>query len=230
MKFWKTMNILYERFILIVLVLVLLVVMWCMYDNYYVYSHTLSNDIIKYKPGQSETAPEDPPISDDMVAWITIDGTNIDYPVMQGDNNVKYLNTDPFGKYSLSGSIFLDSRNSSDFTDDYSLLYGHHMEYGRMFGALDDFLDKSYLKSHCTGKLIVGKDAEKTYELEVFASMRANAGDEEVFDPGKGDIRKFIKQHSQVYTSEREGRILALSTCALNDSVSRTIVFCIIKE
>ena len=77
------MNILYERLVLIVLVLVLLVVMWCMYDNYYVYSHTLNNDIAKYKPGQTDAAPEDSAISDDMVAWITIDGTNIDYPVMQ---------------------------------------------------------------------------------------------------------------------------------------------------
>ena len=114
------MNILYERLTLILLVLVLLVMTWCMYDSYYVYSHALNDDILKYKPGQSDISPEDPPLSDDMVAWITLDGTNIDYPVMQGRDNVKYLNTDPFGKYSLSGSIFLDFRNSPDLSDDYS--------------------------------------------------------------------------------------------------------------
>ena len=222
------MNILYERLVLIVLVLVLLIVMWCMYDNYYVYSHALNDDIAKYKPGQNETAQEDPQITDDMVAWITIDGTNIDYPVMQGNDNVKYLNTDPFGKYSLSGSIFLDSRNTPDFSDDYSLVYGHHMEYGRMFGALDDFLDSSYLNSHSSGTLIIGKDAEKTYELTVFAAMRASAKDEAVFDPGKGDIRQFIKEHCETYTADSGRRILALSTCAEGDSVSRTLVFCYI--
>ena len=222
------MNILYERLVLIVLVLVLLVVMWCMYDNYYVYSHTLGDDIAKYKPGQTDAAPEDSHISDDMVAWITIDGTNIDYPVMQGDDNVKYLNTDSFGKYSLSGSIFLDSRNAPDFSDDYSLIYGHHMEYGRMFGALDDFLDTSYLNSHSSGTLIVGKDAEKTYGLTVFAAMRASAKDEAVFDPGKGDIRQFIKEHCETYTADTGQRILALSTCAEGDPVTRTLVFCYI--
>ena len=108
---------------MIVLVLVLLIVMWCMYDNYYVYSHTLGDDISRYKPVQNAAVQEDSPISDDMVAWITIDGTNIDYPVMQGDDNVKYLNTDPFGKYSLSGSIFLDSRNAPDFSDYYWRIY-----------------------------------------------------------------------------------------------------------
>ena len=222
------MNILYERIVLVVLVLVLLVVMWCMYDNYYVYSHTLGDDIAKYKPGQTDAAPEDSPISDDMVAWITIDGTNIDYPVMQGDDNVKYLNTDPFGRYSLSGSIFLDSRNSPDFSDDYSLVYGHHMEYGRMFGALDDFFNSSYLNSHSSGTLIVGKNAEKIYDLTVFAALRASAKDETVFDPGKGDIRQFIKDNCENYTADPGRRILALSTCAESDSVTRTVVFCYI--
>jgi len=222
------MNILYERLILILLVLVLLVMTWCMYDSYYVYSHALNDDILKYKPGQSDISPEDPPLSDDMVAWITLDGTNIDYPVMQGRDNVKYLNTDPFGKYSLSGSIFLDFRNSPDLSDDYSLLYGHHMEYGKMFGALDDYLDLSYLKDHSTGTLMIGKDGAKKYKLTVFASMRASNREEVVFDPGKGDIRDFIKQHNQVYTQDPKGRILALSTCAEGDFVSRTIVFCYI--
>lgn len=232
LKFWKILNILYERLVLIVLVLVLLIVVWCMYDNYYVYSHTLGDDIAKYKPVQNAARQEESPISDDMVAWITIDGTNIDYPVMQGSDNVKYLNTDPFGKYSLSGSIFLDSRNAPDFSDDYSLLYGHHMEYGRMFGALDDFLDASYLKGHSSGTLIVGRNAEKTYRLKVFASMRASAKDEAVFDPGKGDVRQFIKEHCDTYTAEAETekRILALSTCAEGDSVTRMIVFCYIIE
>jgi sortase B len=213
---------------MIVLVLVLLIVMWCMYDNYYVYSHTLGDDISRYKPVQNAAVQEDSPISDDMVAWITIDGTNIDYPVMQGDDNVKYLNTDPFGKYSLSGSIFLDSRNAPDFSDDYSLIYGHHMEYGRMFGALDDFLDASYLKSHSSGTLIIGKNAEKTYGLKVFAAARASAKNEAVFDPDKGGIRQFIKEHCETYTADTGQRILALSTCAEGDSVTRTLVFCCI--
>ena len=79
-----------------------------------------------------------------MVGWIVVDDTNIDYPVMQGYDNSQYLNLDPYGEYSLSGSIFLDSRNSSDFTDPYSIIYGHHMEYGKMFGAIDDYLDDQY--------------------------------------------------------------------------------------
>lgn len=230
LKFWKRMNILYERLLLIALIGILLIVVWCMYDNYYVYSHTLDNSILRYKPGQSTAVREDSPISEEMAAWITIDGTGIDYPVMQGSDNIKYLNTDPFGNYALSGSIYLDSRNSSDFSDEYSLIYGHHMEYGKMFGALDEFLNASYLDQHRTGTLIIGRNAEEIYPVEVFASMRASAKDDAVFELGDPAVRQFIKEHAEVYTADSERRIIALSTCAEGDSVSRVLVFCYITD
>lgn len=78
---------------------------------------------------------------------MTIDDTNIDYPVMQGEDNNEYLNKDPFGNYALSGSIFLDRRNNPEFKDYYSLIYGHHMEHGMMFGAIDEYLNEDYFNS-----------------------------------------------------------------------------------
>ena len=53
----------------------------------------------------------------DVVAWLKIDDTQIDYPVVQGEDNLRYVNTDVFGEYSLSGSIFLDYRNTVDFSN-----------------------------------------------------------------------------------------------------------------
>lgn len=223
------MNVLYERVLLIALVLVLPVVAWCMYDNYYIFSHTLETDITRYKPGRTYSlTAEDAPISDEMVAWLTIDGTKIDYPVMQGSDNIKYLNTDPFGSYSLSGSIFLDSRNSSDMSDGYSVVYGHHMEHGKMFGALDDFLDRPYLESHTDGSLIVGKNADAVYPLKVFASMQASASDKNVFDFQSTDILGYIRDNAAVFIRDEDKPILALSTCTSGDMVERTIVFCYI--
>lgn len=232
-KFFKTLNILYERLLLIVLIIILLIVLWCMYDNYYVFSHT-SDRVAGYRPGSqsSAAAQGDKQITDDMCAWITIDDTNIDYPIMQGTDNVKYLNTDPFGDYSLAGSIFLDSRNSNDFTDSYSLIYGHHMEYGRMFGALDDFLDEKYLKNHSKGTLLIGRNGEETHSLRIFASLRASAQDEAVFDPSKNNVREYIALNSAVLTEPINGdqRILGLSTCTEGDSSARIVVFCYIED
>lgn len=229
-KFFKALNILYERLLLIVLILILLIVMWCMYDNYYVFSHT-SDKISGYRPGTVSTQSSgEKQITSDMVAWLTVDDTNIDYPIMQGYDNVKYLNTDPFGDYSLAGSIFLDSRNSPDFSDNYSLVYGHHMEYGRMFGALDDFLDEKYLKSHRNGELIIGRNGEEKHTLTIFASVKASAMDDQVFDPKKEDVRSFIEEKADVKIGSTDDprRILGLSTCTEGDSSARIIVFCYI--
>lgn len=231
LKFWKWLNELYGWLLILVFGLIMLIGVWQMYDNYYLFYHTLDKSIVKYKPDPANPSiQENSPITDEMVAWLTIDGTDIDYPVMQGKDNSHFLNTDPFGAYSLSGSIFLDSRCSADFSDEYAMIYGHHMDYGKMFGALDDFINASYLKKHSTGTLIIGKNAEKIYQLEVFASMRVSAKEKVVFDMQETQIRQFIFENAPVLTNQKEFKILGLSTCADTDSVSRIVVFCYLYE
>ena len=231
LKFWKRLNELYGWLLIAVCGLIMLIGLWQVYDNYYMYSHTLDKSILGYKPDpRVPAAAADSPITDDMAGWLTIDGTNIDYPVMQGFDNKQYLNTDPFGKYSLTGSIFLDSRSSPDFSDEYSVIYGHHMDYGKMFGALDDFLNESYLKQHSAGTLMVGRNAEKVYDLECFASMRVSAKEKIVFDMKQEQIRQFIHDNASVLTNEQDSRILALSTCTDANSVTRVVVFCYIRD
>lgn len=128
--------------IVAILCLLLFLCLYAMIDAVNVYLNANDTSVLKYKPelGHGKEALQE--LSEDAVAWLTVDNTKIDYPVMQGKNNDEYINKDPFGNFSLSGSIFLDSRNSADFSDPYSILYGHHMEYGAMFGALDDFKRK----------------------------------------------------------------------------------------
>ena len=227
-RFWRKLNEVYGRLVILAFAFVMVIGIWQVYDNYWLFNHTIDDSILKYKPDPSTPVYEgDPPITKEMVGWITIDDTNIDYPVMQGDDNVYFLNIDPFGEYSLSGSIFLDSRSSSDFSDRYSLIYGHHMDYGAMFGALDDFLDKSYLEKHITGTLMVGRNAEKIYDLEVFASMVVSAKEGVVFDLQEDRIEEFIHKNARVLVNESSGEdILALSTCADANTFDRIVVFC----
>lgn len=225
----KWLNELYGWLLIAVFGFVMLIGLWQVYDNYYIFNHTLDNNITKYKPqpnSSGDTAAENSPITDEMVGWITIDDTNIDYPVMQASDNTYFLNTDPFGEYSLTGSIFLDSRCSPDFSDSYSVIYGHHMDYGKMFGALDDFLSESYLKTHDTGTLMVGRNAEKTYDLKVFASAKVNAREKTVFDLQQDSIRDFIRSSPNVFTDDSDYDIIGLSTCADANSAVRIVVFC----
>lgn len=226
----EKINLWYERFLILVLVIILLILSWCIYDSWYVYSHTIDRDILRYKPGAVTATADDPEISDEMVAWLTVDNTSIDYPVMQYSDNIKYLNTDPFGGYFLGGSIFLDCRNSPDFSDEYSLVYGHHMEFGRMFGALDSFLDVDYLLSHRTGTLIIGKNCEKEYRLTIFAALQTSASEKVFFEPTAGNALEMIKNKASVKTQDTGNRILALSTCTGSNDEIRTLVFAFLSE
>ena len=222
------MNTIYEKTMLGIFIVALLVVIYAMYDTWYVFDQANDKSLLSFKPNRVNAAEiEDSPISCDMVAWITVNDTNIDYPVMQGETNSQYLNLDPYGNYSLAGSIFLDSRNAKDFTDPYSIIYGHHMEYGRMFGALDDFLNEDYLKSHKDGELLIGRDGKVVYKLELFYAMTTDAKEEKVFDPEHNDeLRQFLKAQG----FDRDNRIICLSTCAGGASTTRTAVFAYILE
>jgi sortase B len=227
-QFWKVMNTIYEKTMLGIFIVALLVVIYAMYDTWYVFDQANDKSLLSFKPNRVNAAEiEDSPIASDMVAWITVNDTEIDYPVMQGATNSQYLNLDPYGNYSLSGSIFLDSRNSADFTDQYSIIYGHHMEYGKMFGALDEFLNTDYLKSHSTGELLIGRDGKVVYKLELFYAMTTDAKEEKVFDPEHNDeLRQFLKAQG----FDRDNRIICLSTCAGGASTTRTAVFAYILE
>jgi len=168
-------------------------------------------------------------LSDECIAWLKIDNTDINYPIMQADNNNKYLNLAPTGEYSLSGSIFLDFRNSPDFSDSYSLIYGHHMANNYMFGALDKFAEFSYLMEHRTGTLELRNG--KTLGVNIFAYDVVEAEEDSVFKPGYlQNVQTYIDYHSVSMLNHGNGNLLALTTCRSTGDTSRTIVFCELTE
>lgn len=217
-----------DFFILIICLLATLIGGYCLYDNYLTYSHANDTSLLKYKPGYGAEEEVKKKIKGNMVAWLTVNDTSIDFPVMQGDTNTEYLNKDPYGEYSLSGSIFLDFRNKPDFTDEYSLIYGHHMEGDVMFGGLDKYLEEGYLKQHQIGEMIVG---DRTYKLNLFAVAETEATNDAVFAPTETDVKKtwdYIKTHALYWDetgADRNKPVVALSTCKYPDTAERTIVF-----
>lgn len=217
-------------FLLIILVLLgMLMGLYSIYDSYLIVREANDSSLLKFKPGYEGPAP-DRSIEGNMVAWLTVGDTSIDYPVMQGQTNEEYLDKDPYGDYSLSGSIFLDSRNASDFSDDYSLIYGHHMSGDNMFGPITRFMDQSFFDRHRTGELDLGN---RSYPLRFFAVMKVSATEEMVFDPTeheKTEVLDFIRQHSEVLDENELDRgsglrLVALSTCRYPDTTDRTVVF-----
>ena len=221
-----------DRIVLVVSLLFFLICIYAMIDAVMVYYNANDQGVLKFKPQGKEDAAVLRGLSDDAVAWLTVDGTTIDYPVMQGKDNWEYINKDPYGDYSLSGSIFLDSRCDGEFKDAYSLLYGHHMDYGSMFGALDEFIKPDYFSAHKTGKLITVGGEE--YNINFFAATKAPADEKIIFDPPTTTNEKllnFIKKNAAIYEEPQDrAHIIALSTCQSAENIERMLVFGVLSK
>ena len=209
-------------------IIIFLIGVYRFYDYAYIFNNAQDKSMMRFKPDyESDNAEITLP---DSVAWLALEDTSVDYPVMQGKDNLEYINKNPYGEYSLSGSIFLDTRNSSDFTDDYNLVYGHHMESGLMFGSLDKYLDGKYLDGHRNGVLVT-KDS--TYKIDVFAAVRVVSTDSLVFSPeehSNEEIIKMLEKDADVFRRPKDGSILALSTCTNNIPDNRLVVMCTIQK
>lgn len=218
---------------------------FALWDNHRIYqaADNVQADMIKLKPEIAEDGSasfeELLAINPDVCAWVTLDHTKIDYPVLQGSTNLTYINRDVYGSFALAGSIYLDSRNNNDFSDKYSLLYGHHMENGSMFGDLDLYKEKAFFEENTTGLLLTRNGAHK---LEIFACMLVEAGDPNIFEAvgqqgEAGEILNYIEQNAvylhegtldRLKADDRSG-ILAFSTCSSEFTDARTIVLAWIK-
>ena len=224
-------------FIAMVLVLIML-----LYGGYSLWNTIMiyrgafsSNDLLKYQPTgdgpNSITLGELMKLNKDVVGWITIFDTHISYPVVQGKDNQEYLNKDVFGKFSFSGSIFLDYRNACDFTDSYSIIYGHHMEYGAMFGDVVEFKNDDYFQEHKTGALFLLDD---TYKITLFACVETQEFNNKIYNPtvqGKDNLDtllKYIKDEAVQYRDislNHDDKIIGISTCAEAGTNERVVLF-----
>jgi sortase B len=107
-------------------------------------------------------------INPDIVAWIVIPSTNINYAVVQGKDNDYWLRKSYDGAYSISGSIFMDYRSQADMQGQNTIIYGHDMHDGTMFSQLMKYKDKSYFDKH---KYIYIATPEVNYKLEAIATL-----------------------------------------------------------
>ena len=222
---------------------------YALWDNNQVYAaaQNVQADMIKLKP-KTVDAEEDAgasfeellAINEDVCAWVTLDNTNIDFPVLQGDTNLTYINRDVYGNFALAGSIYLDSRNEHEFHDLVNLLYGHHMDDGEMFGDLDKYKDETFFNENTTGSLIL---PDRIYDLETFACLLVGASEDVIFEPQeyKSNIKTlldFTEQNAMYYNKDKiaelretngEQQILIFSTCSTEFTDARTIVLTIMK-
>ena len=156
-------------------------------------------------------------INPEVVGWIYIPGTNINYPVVQGQDNDYYLNHLFDGTINAAGCIFLDAANASDLTDPHTIIYGHHMKDNTMFADLVRYKQASYYKDHPTATLVT---REGIYTVNLFSGYVCDDwADAWKLDFGEGEFDSWLTQivdrsyfHAEATPSPAD-QILTLSTC-----------------
>ncbi len=165
-------------------------------------------------------------VNEDVIGWIYIEALDgISYPVVQGDDNDEYLHLTYEKNYNFAGTIFIDYENSPDFSDCNTLVYGHNMKNGSMFGQLKNFVkdEETYRKSKYFWILTPDKD----YRYEI-VSAYTTAVDSDTYTLFKGPGEEFlqylntIKGYSEIQTDVNDlnirDRIVTLSTCTGNEA------------
>lgn len=224
-----------------ILLILACVVGYCgfvLWDTYMVGLEASNQVYEKYKPSLENTLSfEDlQAINPEVVGWLELEGTNIDYPITQGEDNLKYVNMSAEGEYSLSGSLFLDYRNSLSPVDPVSIVYGHDMVDDKMFGGLVRYKSIEYAEKHSMGSLYLGGEF---YTLSVMAFLETDAYDTSVYNAGvsRGDLDAYYNKILErsvttlpVNFDARKDSLLLLSTCSSEETNGRDVVICIVER
>lgn len=154
----------------------------------------------------------------DSVGWITVEGTPLDYPIMYAGDNETYLNRAADGSENSAGAIFLDCRNSPDFADENSIIFGHNLKSGSMFGMLPQYQNADYTREH---PIITLTDRRGETAYTVFSVYVTTAGSES-YTRGfsdHGDYLRFLQKVKELslydtgVSVDGGGKMVTLSTC-----------------
>lgn len=165
----------------------------------------------------------------DVIAWITIPDTNIDYPIVQTDNNDKYLHIDLDGRQSVYGTIFLDCDSESDFSGYHNILYGHNMKNGSMFQNVVKYKQEEFFNSH---RDIYIYTPEREIHLRTIAALYTDAGGEKRRTKFATD-EEFMKYADKLTSGckyrqmpeENITTLYSLVTCSYEFNNARTILY-----
>ena len=170
-------------------------------DSDSVYQGADPKQWVQYKPD----FPEDVETFDDLqkknpdvIGWITIYGTNIDYPVLHSkEDNDFYLNHNALKEPEGGGSIFMDYRNHGDFSDFNNILHGHHMEHRKMFGDLGLFVDEDFFQKHEFGNLYYG---DRDHSIQIIATIMTDGYDRVIYQTGMNTEADRIRFINYIYS------------------------------
>ncbi|MCC0648865.1 class B sortase [Clostridioides sp. ZZV15-6598] len=167
-------------------------------------------------------------INKDFKFWLSVDNTNINYPVVQSKDNSYYLDKDFYGKKSISGTLFMDYRNKS-LDDQNVIVYGHNMKNKTMFNNLNKFKDGDFFKENNQIKITMD---EKEFLYEVFSAYIVESDYDYLKTSfnSESDYQKYIDTitskslHKSNIKVNSKDKIVTLSTCTYEFDDARMVI------
>ena len=173
-------------------------------------------------------------VNSDVVGWIYIPDTKVNYPVVQGKNNDQYLYRLINGKRNSSGSIFLEANNASDFSEQNNAIFGHNMKNGSMFAGITGYKRQEFFDKHPYALLLT---PEKRYVVRLFSGYVTDAW-------GDAWDMTFTQERYQTWLDQRVQKsyfssdvvpgvddcVLTFSTCSYETAEGRFVVHGILEE
>ena len=165
-------------------------------------------------------------VNEDVVGWIYVDALpDISYPIVKGKDNQTYLHQTYEKNYNFAGTIFVDYENSGDFSDCNTLVYGHNMKNGSMFGHLKKFREDDKLYKQDKYFWILTPERNYRYEINSAYTTGVNSDTYTLFKGPGEEFEKYletIKGYSEIQTDDTDltikDKIVTLSTCTGNES------------
>ena len=168
-------------------------------------------------------------INPDIAGWLYCEDTVINYPVVQAEDNEKYLRRLFDGTHNGAGTLFLDCMNASNFSGMKNIIYGHHMRNDSMFGTLTDYKKQEYYNEHPVFWLLT---PDGNYRLELIAGYVTNASDTKTYSLPRDEesFKEFVLNaigkstfDSDFDISELKNTVM-LSTCSYEFNNARYVV------
>lgn len=165
-------------------------------------------------------------LNKDIVGWLYIKDV-ADYPILKGQSNDTYLHHNYKKNYSFAGSIFLDEISNKNFQDRNTIIYGHNMNNGSMFGQLKKFSEQSFMNNHPVAYIYLPDGSVNVYDI--FSFNRLDATDTNYYR-NNIEYGSFIKKLVSASLANRQvstkkAPLIMLSTCATHDTNWRSVVF-----
>lgn len=169
-------------------------------------------------------------LNPDIIGWLRLDGTGVDYPFVQAADNDYYLRRDVNKEYSYAGTLFMDANCSRSFSQFSAVIYGHNMLNGTMFSDILKYKSSAFFNSNNSGTLFL---ENATYQLDIFAYLEVPGNDAVIYQSeyrSERDMQNALNYIAQTAQRYRElsltpnDRLVILSTCTDNLDEMRSVL------